>query len=89
MAHKKAGGSSRNGRDSNSNRLGVKVGDGQFVRAGSILIRQRGTRVHAGRNVGTGHDHTLFTLVDGHVTFERFRKNRKRVAVVPAEGDVS
>jgi large subunit ribosomal protein L27 len=89
MAHKTAGGSSRNGRDSNSKRLGVKVGSGQFVRAGSILIRQRGTRVHAGRNVGVGHDHTLFTLIDGHVAFERFRKNRKRVLVLPAEGDAS
>jgi large subunit ribosomal protein L27 len=85
MAHKKAGGSSRNGRDSNSKRLGVKVGSGQQVRAGSILVRQRGTRYHPGKNVGVGNDHTLFTLVDGKVAFERFRKNRRRVAVYPPE----
>jgi large subunit ribosomal protein L27 len=85
MAHKKAGGSSRNGRDSNSKRLGVKVGDGQVVSAGSILVRQRGTRYHPGRNVGLGHDHTLFTRIDGRVSFERFQKNRKRVAVLPLE----
>ena len=83
MAHKKAGGSSRNGRDSNSKRLGVKVGDGQFVPAGSILVRQRGTRIHPSDNVGVGNDHTLFALIDGRVNFERFRKNRKRVAVLP------
>lgn len=83
MAHKKAGGSSRNGRDSNSKRLGVKVGDRQNVRAGAILVRQRGTRYHPGRNVGVGNDHTLFTLIDGTVSFERFRKNRKRVSVLP------
>jgi large subunit ribosomal protein L27 len=86
MAHKKAGGSSKNGRDSNSKRLGVKVGAGQHVTAGSILVRQRGTRIHAGRNVGVGRDHTLYTWVDGVVRFERLRKNRKRVAVVP-EGE--
>ena len=84
MAHKKAGGSSRNGRDSNAKRLGVKVGDGQYVTAGSILVRQRGTRMHAGKNVGVGHDHTLFTTIDGTVSFERFRKNRRRVAVYPS-----
>ena len=83
MAHKKAGGSSRNGRDSNSKRLGIKVGDGQNVRAGSILVRQRGTRYVPGKNVGVGNDHTLFTLIDGKVSFERFRKTRKRVAVYP------
>jgi large subunit ribosomal protein L27 len=83
MAHKKAGGSSRNGRDSKSKRLGVKVGAGQHVTAGSILVRQRGTRYHPGRNVGVGNDHTLVTLIDGAVLFERFRKNRKRVAVHP------
>jgi large subunit ribosomal protein L27 len=85
MAHKKAGGSSRNGRDSQSNRLGVKVGDGQFVSAGSIIVRQRGTRIHPNRNVGLGNDHTLFALIDGHVRFERFKKNRKRVSVLPAD----
>ncbi len=83
MAHKKAGGSSRNGRDSNSNRLGMKVGDGQSVSAGSILVRQRGTRYHASKNVGIGNDHTLFALIDGKVVFERFRKNRKKIAVHP------
>jgi large subunit ribosomal protein L27 len=83
MAHKKAGGSSRNGRDSNSKRLGVKVGDGQVVPAGSILVRQRGTRYHASTNVGVGNDHTLFALIDGQVSFERFRKNRKKIAVHP------
>jgi len=87
MAHKKAGGSSRNGRDSNSQRLGVKVGDGQLVSAGSIIMRQRGTRMHANKNVGVGNDHTLFALVDGHVRFERFRKNRKRVSVIPPEAE--
>jgi large subunit ribosomal protein L27 len=84
MAHKKAGGSSRNGRDSQAKRLGVKVGDGQAVRAGSILVRQRGTRVHANRNVGVGRDHTLFALVDGCVRFERFEGGRRRVSVLPA-----
>jgi large subunit ribosomal protein L27 len=69
MAHKKAGGSSRNGRDSESKRLGVKVYGGQAINAGSIIIRQRGTRVHPGVNVGLGKDHTLFALVDGHVKF--------------------
>lgn len=85
MAHKKAGGSSKNGRDSNAKRLGVKVGDGQFVTAGSILVRQRGTRIHPSRNVGLGNDHTLFAKVDGHVKFERFKKTGKRVAVLPEE----
>ena len=83
MAHKKAGGSSKNGRDSNAKRLGVKVGAGQHVSAGSILVRQRGTRMHAGRNVGVGVDHTLFTRIDGIVVFERFRRTRKLVAVHP------
>ena len=73
MAHKKAGGSSRNGRDSNPNRLGVKRTGGQPVRAGGILVRQRGTRVHPGRNVGRGKDDTLFARIDGVVKFERMR----------------
>ena len=85
MAHKKAGGSSRNGRDSESNRLGVKRFGGQEVLAGNILIRQRGTKVHAGVNVGIGKDHTLFALSDGHVKFERKRGGRAFVAVQPAE----
>lgn len=88
MAHKKAGGSSKNGRDSNSKRLGVKVGDGQFVTAGSILVRQRGTRIHPSRNVGLGNDHTLFARIDGHVSFERFKKTRKRVSVLPGDAAV-
>jgi len=85
MAHKKAGGSSRNGRDSESNRLGVKRFGGQSVLAGNILIRQRGTKVHAGDNVGCGKDHTLFAKADGVVKFEtKGPKNRKFVSVVPA-----
>jgi large subunit ribosomal protein L27 len=83
MAHKKAGGSSRNGRDSNAQRLGVKVGAGEFVFAGAILVRQRGTRMHAGRNVGVGRDHTLFSLADGRVQFQPHPGNRRRVAVIP------
>ncbi len=83
MAHKKAGGSSKNGRDSESKRLGVKLFGGQAVIAGNIIIRQRGTRVHAGRNVGIGRDHTLFATKDGHVKFEKKGpKNRQYVSVV-------
>ncbi len=84
MAHKKGVGSSRNGRDSNAQRLGVKRGDGQFVTAGSIIIRQRGTRVHPGRNVGIGGDDTLFAKTDGYVSFQRQGKDRKTVNIVPA-----
>lgn len=84
MAHKKSGGSSRLGRDSQSKRLGVKKFDGEFVRAGNILIRQRGTRVHPGENVGMGKDHTIFALIDGKVKFGRANKYRKKVEVVPA-----
>ncbi|HEY9690257.1 MAG TPA: 50S ribosomal protein L27 [Coleofasciculaceae cyanobacterium] len=83
MAHKKGTGSTRNGRDSNSKRLGVKRYGGQVVRAGNILIRQRGTKVHPGNNVGRGNDDTLFALVDGVVTFERRGKNGKKVSVYP------
>lgn len=84
MAHKKAGGSSRNGRDSESKRLGVKVFGGQRVSAGSIIVRQRGTRFHDGVNVGCGRDHTLFALADGVVRFEvKGPKNRKYVSVDP------
>ena len=83
FAHKKGVGSSRNGRDSESKRLGVKRHDGQFVRAGSILVRQRGTKIHPGNNVGKGGDDTLFAKVDGVVTFERFDKKRKKVSVYP------
>ena len=83
MAHKKGMGSSRNGRDSPGQRLGVKRGDGQAVLAGTILVRQRGTPIRAGRNVGVGRDHTLFALVDGKVSFERASKLRKQVSVDP------
>ena len=84
MAHKKAGGSSKNGRDSHSKRLGVKLFGGEAVRAGNILVRQRGTRFHAGTNVGLGRDHTLFAKVDGHVRFEKKGpKQRQYVSVVP------
>lgn len=85
MAHKKAGGSSKNGRDSNSQRRGVKRFGGQIVRAGNILVRQLGTRIHPGSNVGLGRDYTLFALVDGIVTYEKFGKDRKRVSVYPVE----
>lgn len=84
MAHKKGTGSTRNGRDSNAQRLGVKRFGGQVVRAGNILVRQRGTKFHPGNNVGRGNDDTLFATVDGVVTFERFGKTRKRVSVYPA-----
>ncbi len=83
FAHKKGGGSTRNGRDSNAKRLGVKRADGQTVSAGSILIRQRGTRIHPGNNVGLGKDDTLFALVDGVVKFERKGKDKKQVSVYP------
>jgi large subunit ribosomal protein L27 len=81
MAHKKGMGSSRNGRDSQGQRLGVKRGDGQAVLAGTILVRQRGTPIKPGNNVGVGRDHTLFALVDGTVRFERATKEHKRVSV--------
>ncbi|GAB4280346.1 MAG: 50S ribosomal protein L27 [Oscillatoriaceae cyanobacterium] len=83
MAHKKGTGSTRNGRDSNAQRLGVKRFGGEVVRAGNILIRQRGTKVHPGANVGIGKDDTLFALIDGVVTFERKDKSRKKVSVYP------
>lgn len=81
MAHKKGVGSSRNGRDSNPKMLGVKSGDGQIVRPGSILVRQRGTQFHPGNNVGMGRDHTLFSMIDGFVKFENKSKERKRISV--------
>jgi len=85
MAHKKAGGSSRNGRDSQAKRLGVKRFGGQLVTAGSILVRQRGTRVHAGENVGVGRDHTLFAKVTGKVAFDvKGAANRNTVSIIPA-----
>lgn len=85
MAHKKGVGSSRNGRDSESKRLGVKLFGGQEVKAGSIIVRQRGTKHNAGDNVGIGRDHTLFALVDGKVEFRKKRDNKSYVSVKPAE----
>ena len=84
MAHKKAGGSSRNGRDSNSQRLGIKIFGGEIALAGNILARQRGTKWHPGRNVGLGKDHTLFALTAGHVEFRAKAKGRIFVSVIPA-----
>ena len=83
MAHKKAGGSTRNGRDSNAQNLGVKRFGGQEVLAGTIIVRQRGTRIHPGRNVGKGGDDTLFALKDGTVVYEDFRGKKKRVRIQP------
>ena len=85
MAHKKAGGSTRNGRDSIGQRRGVKRFGGQVVKAGNILVRQLGTKIHPGTNVGLGRDYTLFAKVDGKVTYEDFGRNRKRVSVYPEE----
>ena len=86
MAHKKGGGSSRNGRDSNAKRLGVKRYDTQLVRAGSIIVRQRGTRIYPGNNVGMGRDHTLFALTDGTVKFEHIPQGRKSANVYAVKG---
>ena len=83
MAHKKGVGSTKNGRDSESKRLGAKKGDGQFVLAGNILVRQRGTKIHPGLNVGKGSDDTLFALIDGKVKFERVDKTKKQVSIYP------
>ncbi|ADC91056.1 50S ribosomal protein L27 [Mageeibacillus indolicus] len=85
LAHKKGGGSTKNGRDSESKRLGTKRADGQFVLAGNILVRQRGTKVHPGTNVGIGSDDTLYARADGKVKFERLGKDRKQVSVYPVE----
>lgn len=82
FAHKKGVGSSRNGRDSEAKRLGVKRGDGQYVLAGNILVRQRGTKIYPGDNVGRGSDDTLFALVDGKVKFQRLGKDKKQVSIV-------
>ncbi len=84
FAHKKGMGSTKNGRDSESKRLGVKRADGQFVLAGNILVRQRGTHIHPGKNVGLGSDDTLFALIDGKVKFERVGRDRKQVSVYAA-----
>ena len=85
FAHKKGVGSTKNGRDSESKRLGAKRADGQFVKAGNILYRQRGTKIHPGVNVGRGGDDTLFALVDGKVKFERMGRDRKKVSVIPVQ----
>ncbi|MDO4832996.1 MAG: 50S ribosomal protein L27 [Clostridia bacterium] len=85
MAHKKGMGSTRNGRDSESKRLGVKRADGQYVLAGNILVKQRGTHIHPGNNVGKGSDDTLFAKIDGRVKFERLGKDRKKVSVYAVE----
>ncbi len=84
MAHKKAGGSSRNGRDSKGQRRGVKKFGGEAVRAGNIIVRQLGTKIHPGTNVGCGRDYTLYAKIDGVVKFEEFGKNKKRVSIYPA-----
>ncbi|MBZ9688229.1 50S ribosomal protein L27 [Clostridium estertheticum] len=88
FAHKKGVGSSRNGRDSESKRLGTKRADGQFVLAGNILVRQRGTKIHPGNNVGIGGDDTLFAKVDGVVKFERMGKTKKKASVYPVDQEV-
>lgn len=85
MAHKKGVGSSRNGRDSASKRLGVKSADGQYVTAGSIVVRQRGTQFWVGRNVGIGKDHTIYAVIDGVVRFETIGRNKRRISVYPPE----
>ncbi|MBQ1183157.1 MAG: 50S ribosomal protein L27 [Clostridia bacterium] len=85
FAHKKGVGSTKNGRDSESKRLGVKRADGQFVLAGNIIVRQRGTHIHAGANVGKGSDDTLFALIDGKVKFERLGRDRKQVSIYAVE----
>ena len=85
MAHKKGVGSSKNGRESHSKRLGIKLFGGQFAKAGNIIVRQRGTKHYAGKNVGMGSDHTLYALVDGTVTFKRGRENRSTVNIEPIE----
>lgn len=84
MAHKKAGGSSRNGRDTAGKRLGIKCSEGSPVRAGSIIVRQRGTQIHAGKGVGLGRDYTIFAVIDGTVKFERLGRDRKQVSVYPS-----
>lgn len=89
MAQKKAGGTTKNGRDSPGQRLGVKRFGGEIVLAGNILVRQRGTKFHAGRNVGLGKDHTLFALIDGQVAFQTKRDGRTFVSVMPAAGEVA
>jgi large subunit ribosomal protein L27 len=84
MAHKKGQGSSRNGRDSNAQRRGIKVYGGQQIHAGSIIVRQLGTKIHPGKNVGLGKDYTIYAMIDGIVTYERYDKTRKKVSVYSA-----
>lgn len=84
MAHKKAGGSSRNGRDTAGKRLGIKSSEGKLVRAGNIIVRQRGTNIHPGKGVGLGRDYTIFATIDGTVKFERLGRDRKQVSVYPS-----
>lgn len=88
FAHKKGVGSSRNGRDSESKRLGVKCGDGEFVLAGNILVRQRGTKIHPGENVGIGSDDTLFAKIDGTVKYERLGRDKKKASVYPLDEEM-
>jgi large subunit ribosomal protein L27 len=85
MAHKKAGGSTKNGRDSNPKMLGTKRFGGQFVKTGEIIVRQRGTKFHAGRNVGLGRDFTIYSMMDGYVKFEHLDRTRKRISVYPQQ----
>ena len=87
FAHKKGTGSSHNGRDSNAQRLGTKAHDGQLVTAGSIIVRQRGTRFHVGNNVGIGKDHTIYALVEGNVDFERKGRDQRQISVYPATAE--
>jgi large subunit ribosomal protein L27 len=87
LAHKKGGGSSRNGRDSNPQKLGVKIYGGQIVNAGTIIVRQRGTRIQPGTGVGVGRDDTLFAMIDGHVMYERVGKDRRRATVQPNDAE--
>lgn len=89
MAHKKGQGSTRNGRDSNPKYLGVKAYAGEAVTAGSIIVRQRGTKIHPGTNVGLGRDHTLFALVDGKVSFESYYGIRRKASVIPSSSETS
>lgn len=88
MAHKKGVGSSKNGRDSNPKMLGVKRYDGQVVRPGTIILRQRGTHIHPGKNVGLGRDYTIFSMIDGHVKFEPYSRGRKKVSVYAETAEV-
>lgn len=88
MAHKKGVGSSNNGRESESKRLGVKIFGGQYAKAGNIIVRQRGTAHHPGKNVGLGKDHTIFALIDGTVEFRKRRDNRSYVSIVPLDGEI-